>query len=336
MRYKTWIFVFTALSGLGGVACTLQWLEIKPKDVWGWHVSLTLPHWLWLLGAIILFLAATASSGYSLYKSIGIQKVATSAKTRSRLDISSAVYSAIEGGGTAYDVTEFMRQIVTGDSLVLDIENHNFVNGDRNFVPTDPKPFKPKQLRLTYSFDNGQAVTIERPEHSRLVLPEDSELGRRRLELEKANHLHASENAERTKYQNECAILMNRVRELEQQQKKSDKLSLRDCAFVMCEKLESFVKRHGERPNPYLIPSNNSEEYTRIYNETVQVWDNKFQADYWKNHKDKVVDLRHELAMKSLTSEALDNRLNEAETAALTNVTVSEIAKNLRLLAAQL
>jgi len=73
-----------------------------------------------------------------------------------------------------------MRQIVTGDSLVLDIENHNFVNGDKNFVPYDPKVGVLKVLRITYCYDDGPALSIVRQEHSRLVLPEDSEIEQRR------------------------------------------------------------------------------------------------------------------------------------------------------------
>jgi len=94
----------------------------------------------------------------------------------SKLIIHHAVYAAIEGGGKTYDVTLFMRQIVAGDSLVLDIENHNFVVGNKNFVPYDPKPDKPKRLQLTYSYDGEPTLTIERREHSRLVLPEDTEV----------------------------------------------------------------------------------------------------------------------------------------------------------------
>lgn len=95
-----------------------------------------------------------------------------------KLVIHSAKYAAVEGGGKAYDVTEFMRQITAGNSLVLDIENHNFVVGKKNFVPHDPKTGKEKQLRVVYSYDDEPSTTIERPEHSRVVLPEDSELFR--------------------------------------------------------------------------------------------------------------------------------------------------------------
>jgi hypothetical protein len=114
------------------------------------------------------------------------------------------------------------------------------------------------------------------------------------------------------------------------------KSSLRERVFKASEELELLLQRHGKRPNPYLIPISDKAEYTRQYNETVQAWDNKFQADYWKHYKSKIVDLRHDLAIASLTSDPLDNKLNEAETAALSDGTVREIAMNLRLLAAKL
>ncbi len=94
----------------------------------------------------------------------------------SRLVIYSAIYDAVDGGGKIYDVAEFLRQIVTGDSLVLDIENHNFSINGQNFVPQDPKRGANKRLVVTYSFDSEPSSTVERLEGSRIVLPEDSYL----------------------------------------------------------------------------------------------------------------------------------------------------------------
>jgi hypothetical protein len=72
-----------------------------------------------------------------------------------------------------------------GDSLVFDVENHNFVVGDQNFVRTDPLPGKAKRLRVTYSYGGQLARTVERSEHGRLVLPEDSEILRLDNEIER-------------------------------------------------------------------------------------------------------------------------------------------------------
>lgn len=80
---------------------------------------------------VVFLIAAFLLSSFSIY---GAWK-----KPVSKLVIRSANYAAIEGGGKIYDVTPFMRQIIGGDSLVLDIENHNFVIGKKNFVPHDPR-----------------------------------------------------------------------------------------------------------------------------------------------------------------------------------------------------
>lgn len=99
--------------------------------------------------------------------------------------IESANYRSIDGEGNNYDVDDCLRKMVTGDSLVLDIENHNFVAGGHNFVPEDPKRGTPKRLQVTYSYKNGKRITAERPEGTRFVLPEDSHVqGFSMLQLE--------------------------------------------------------------------------------------------------------------------------------------------------------
>jgi len=104
----------------------------------------------------------------------------------SKLTIHSANYAAIDGGGKSYDVTEFMRRIVSGNSLVFDIENHNFVIGNTNFVPNDPFFGTLKRLQVSYSYDGGPVATIERRENSRIVLPEDSIIFGLRQQLKQA------------------------------------------------------------------------------------------------------------------------------------------------------
>jgi hypothetical protein len=103
-----------------------------------------------------------------------------------KLVIRSASYAAVEGNGKDYDVADCLRQMICGNSLVMDIENHNFQINGRNYVPNDPKPFKDKRLLVTYSYDGESDVTLERQEHSRIVLPEDSEIKRLRDALRNA------------------------------------------------------------------------------------------------------------------------------------------------------
>lgn len=100
-------------------------------------------------------------------------------KPQSKLVIHAADYRAWDSGGETFDVTAFMRRIVVGDTLVFGpIENHTFAVGGENFVPRDPLFGKPKRLRVKYSYSGEQERIIERPEHGRLVLPEDSEIER--------------------------------------------------------------------------------------------------------------------------------------------------------------
>jgi hypothetical protein len=92
----------------------------------------------------------------------------------SKLIIQSADYRAIAQGGNTCDVTECLRKMINGDTLILQIENHNFVVDGKNYVPEDPFYGQFKRLRVTYYFDGGSPVVIERPEHARIVLPEDT------------------------------------------------------------------------------------------------------------------------------------------------------------------
>ena len=90
----------------------------------------------------------------------------------SKLVIHSAKYYAPKSD-ERYDVTDFLSQIIVGDSVAFQIENHNFVVNDHNYVPKDPAPSKTKWLKVEYSFNHGPTCSLQRPEHSLLVLPED-------------------------------------------------------------------------------------------------------------------------------------------------------------------
>lgn len=92
---------------------------------------------------------------------------------QSRLTIHSATYGARLPGAKHYDVTNCLRQMIQGDSLVFQIQNGNFVIGGHNYVPTDPREGEKKWLEVSYSFDDGPSVSVFRREDHRLILPED-------------------------------------------------------------------------------------------------------------------------------------------------------------------
>jgi len=55
--------VLAIIGAAGAVACILVWLKVEPKDV----RMMTWPHWLWLIGAIVLFGISLTASLRSLY-----------------------------------------------------------------------------------------------------------------------------------------------------------------------------------------------------------------------------------------------------------------------------
>jgi hypothetical protein len=122
------------------------------------------------IGGPLLLLVSWGIVGYDIYL-----KKRQKAKP-SKLVIHWANYRAVENAGDVFQVDDFLRQIISGDSLVFDIENHNFSVGGKNFVPNDPLPFKDKRLQVNYSYAGSEAVTTERREHGRLLLPEDSKI----------------------------------------------------------------------------------------------------------------------------------------------------------------
>jgi hypothetical protein len=226
-------------------------------------------------------------------------------KSKPKLIIHRAVYGT--GPITDIDITESLRNAAR-DGLVIPVDN--------NLVPRDPAVGIRKRLVVDYSYGNGIVCSASRAESIqgdivRLVLPEDSEIQRLSAELKK------------------------RIVEGALTETKAAPL-LRDRIFNACRELQMLLEKHGKRPNPYLIPISDRDEYIRKYTDEVQAWDDKFQADYWRNHNDKIVALRHELAQESLTDNAPDRQLKEAETSELSDVTVREIDKGLRSLAAKL
>src|ERR1035441_287504 len=165
-------------------------------------------------------------------------------KEPSKLVIHWANYQAADNaGGEVYQVHDFLRQIISGDSLVFDIENHNFKIGDKDFVPHDPLTGKEKRLQVNYSYGGNPPVTTERREHGRLLLPEDSKIKwlmgeRDRLTKTNANlaqEIHdckgkyQAENIEKTNLQKEFAradgeatALRYRMSELESHKRRID------------------------------------------------------------------------------------------------------------------
>lgn len=173
--------------------------------------------------------------------------------SESALKIVSADYQAITGQGTTYDVTNCLRQINCGEGLVLDIENHNFQVGNRNFVPKDPKPGTPKRLRVIYSYMGGSPVTVERPEGTRLVLPEDAFLKaeKERAELARQDEVKRLETAQKAELWRAQESFRQCVAEKRDALAKLEIFSsLQLDAMRLAGKLHDFLQRLGPEPAP--------------------------------------------------------------------------------------
>lgn len=195
-----WLFILEVFGLLAAMACILEWLEIKPKDLATTH---PLPHILWLLVALLLFgigIGLSVWSGIVQHRQIneakrkneeerrqieeshtdeirrfGIERKAEiyRAVNSGNLAIHNADYRAIEGGGDHYEVSRCLRKLIRGDALLINVQNHSFVADGENCVPEDPRRGKQKRLLLSYSYKDGPKITVERREDDLLVVPVD-------------------------------------------------------------------------------------------------------------------------------------------------------------------
>jgi hypothetical protein len=247
-------------------------------------------------GAIWIFVGI--SSGLIGYYWTQIKKVwnrlVASVRSRtepSKLVIHWANYRAIENNGDVYEVGDFLQQIISGDSLVVDIENHNFVVGDKNFVPHDPLPFKMKRLQVNYSYRGQPAITVTRQEHGRLVLPEDSAIPWLKSEID-------------------------RLKAALPKQSKYPIPEVRLKILSIVSELQGFLGEHGEEPRPPEIHKELGEDNLDFLArfrarpvEPMMKWRARFLGDYRREFKNKVSSLRDE--MRSM-AHIDDSRLNIA------------------------
>lgn len=107
-------FTFLDYVGLALILPGGEELLRRPKEGW--------PIWIpgLVLGCASLAFRDRSPQLVAWFRALGTKKT-------SKLVIHSANYSAWSGKGKRYDVTKYLRSLVTGDSLVFDpIENHSF------------------------------------------------------------------------------------------------------------------------------------------------------------------------------------------------------------------
>jgi hypothetical protein len=213
-------------------------------------------------------------------------------KYPSKLAIHWANYQAVDGGGEVYQVGEFLHQIICGDSLVFDIENHNFVIGDKNFVPRDPLFGKQKRLQVNYSYGGSQPVTTERREHGRLLLPEDSkinwlmgETARLEREVKEWKEKYLAENVGKNNVQKELARAENRP--TEDNRSRLPLTALQIEAIRLSSELLDFLKRIGPAPAPRYTAAQINDMSSAQTKVLIQAQDGDFfdACEYHFGHK---------------------------------------------------
>lgn len=268
-----------SLKVLAVVTLSMLVGQLVGREIAGYRANegLSSAQW-WLYGLAVLLIVVVVS--------------ATLAKSKSsKLVIHWANYRAVENGGDVYEVSGFLRQIISGDSLVFDIESHNFLIGDKNFVPHDPLPFKEKRLQVNYSYGDQPARTTERREHGRLLLPEDSKI----------------------------QWLMGEVDRLNASLPKQSKYpipNVRLKILSIVSELQGFLGEHGEElrpPDIHKEPGESNDDFLARFRarpmEPVMKWRAKFLGDYRQEFKDKVSRLRDEMRSRAHID---DSRLNIA------------------------
>jgi hypothetical protein len=182
-----------------------------------------------------------------------------------KLVIDSAVY----GTGPLDDVSVADQlNTATRDALVVLVDN--------NLVSRDPAPNALKRLEVEYSYCNSAKFRVSRPEHTRLVLPEDFES--QRLETKGEDPLQQVEQP-----------LPKRVRDI-------------------CSEITRYIVEQGQRPDEDKLWNeigDDSRTFVPRYNKEIQPWDDKLAAGYWLRFRDRLVNLRRELTLRDCQDEQL-------------------------------
>jgi hypothetical protein len=249
----------------------------------------------WHYGSILLLVAA--GTGLMIGRLTRTEAASASAaptensKEPSKLRIHSANYRAVQGGGQTYDVSEFLRKIISGDTLAFDVENHNFVIGDKNFVPNDPLFGVVKQLQVTYSYGAEPTITIVRYEHDRLVLPEDSKIQQLTEEIV-------------------------RLKAAQPKPVQYPVPQLRAKVVAMISELQGFLGAHGQEPDVKRQLPESPETFQQRWRNEVPPWRAKFIGDYRLKFHASIPQLRDEIRLRtgmdnSLLNVAIDMAAND-------------------------
>jgi hypothetical protein len=242
----------------------------------------------------------------------GLPRQTPAPKEPPKLLIHSADYRAWNGSGEHFDVTEFLRKIIVGDCLVHGpVENGSFMIDGKNYVPRDPLSGQVKRLQVTYSYNGEASRTIQRSEHGRLVLPEDSAI----------------------------SWLEKQVEVLKAAQPKPSQYpvpELRGKIVAIISELQGFLGEHGQEPRDHdHLGGESAEEWAKRDQAEVRPWQAKFLGDYRLRFGNKISDLQDEMRSRAhIDDHDLDVHIRMASVSSRNCfISVNEIVKKLGELA---
>jgi hypothetical protein len=111
----------------------------------------------------------------------------------------------------------------------------------------------------------------------------------------------------------------------------AEKPSLAQNTFALCKELRVFIKEIGPKPE---LPEGTTEAKLQFVFDTVVPWQDRLNARYEEQFKNRVIDIRYKLKEQNLSDEKLNNAIAAVEKKDDESLRV--IDRGLRCLAAQL
>jgi hypothetical protein len=164
---KLWSLIVGLCGALGGLACFLTWLGIKPQDLRGGHMSLAVPHWFWLLFGLALFAFSIGLSAFTFFRQVPAPPPAEKPKEPSKPVIRRSVYDVVDDCLMGEDPPGpwkygYSQGVGNGFNLFKARSSDAFVGVDRWFCPVRHEDMGVMHNRTDYTV-GGEPSTYTIP-----------------------------------------------------------------------------------------------------------------------------------------------------------------------------
>lgn len=333
MDSKKWMFIFAALGGFGGLACIFQWAEIKPKDLWGWHLSLAVPHGLWLTFGMLLFAFSIGLSLYSIYRTGEVAERIPKQTSEVKPQQWKPAWKKLQWANSERERLEKeVEQLKTSASQDTftnpkweTVDDSTFKN---TTVELDGKDFwRCKFENVTLVF-HGRAPVQFGPGNEfkgSLALKSDHPAAKmfanllyvfRSLKGEGKRMMEGHEDSRGKMFPDNFVIVKEENKNEASQQKLSQYPipQLRTKVLGMVSELQGFLGEHGQEPEVKRELPESPDVFMQRWRATVAPWRAKFVGDYLLKFRESVPQLRDEIrARAGIDDFALNLSIDKAE-----------------------